>query len=158
MQEYRLAVGVVMQRRALNNRWQSESWEAIAVVPDETTGVCAVQSLREDAQLSQWLHTGFAIELFRDEAENYFLNLSSDKPCVFVMWRMEGESALPKTVTLSYGEAARMMDADEKVDNVPLPEPLHLWLEGFVSKYYRPEPKKKRIRPPSFRGARRSDP
>ena len=53
------------------------------------------------------------------------------------------------TVTLSYNEAGRMLDAQERVDNVPLPAEAVAWLQAFTDAHYKPEPKK-RSRPPSF--------
>jgi hypothetical protein len=159
MIEYRLPVGVVMRRRELDNRWASESWEAVEIVPDEPRDDSIPRPASATGMEGHWLHPGFTLELFRDEAENYYLNVSAAEPCVFVMWRMEDGAAVPKIATLSYGEAARMMDANEQVDNVPMPPVIRAWLEEFVRLHYRPEPKKeKRMRPPSFNGARRSDP
>jgi hypothetical protein len=92
----------------------------------------------------------------RDEAEGYYLNLTTSQPYMFVMWRMEDDLAVPKIVTPSYHEAARMMDGGAQVDGVPLPEELASWLAAYVDANYRPEPKK-RARPPSFKGARRDE-
>jgi hypothetical protein len=52
-------------------------------------------------------------------------------------------------VTLSYNEAGRLLDAQERVDNCPLPEPVRNWLQAFADEHYRPEPKKRK-RPASF--------
>jgi Protein of unknown function (DUF3305) len=148
-----VAVAVIMERRSLANRWQTEQWAPIGVVPD--TGDSASTRLPyEDSTKVQWLHPGFAIELHRDEAEGYYLNASSEEPYAFVMWRMENDIAVPKVVTVSYNEASRMMDGGEQVDGVPLSADLVAWLRDFVQQHYRPEPKR-RIRPPSFKGARR---
>jgi len=46
------------------------------------------------------------------------------------------------------------MDANEQVDNVPMPRDMRDWLGEFVNVNYKPEPKK-RSRPPSFQGAKR---
>jgi hypothetical protein len=71
------------------------------------------------------------------------------------MWRMDEidgvEVAVPKSVTLSYNEAARLMDGGEQVDTVPLPEDMIALVAGFAAEHYRPEPKRKR-RKPSFEG------
>lgn len=142
-----------MERRALVNRWQAQTWEAIGIIPDPGDAATP-RVLRQDAGSSQWLHGDFELILYRDEAENYYLNLSAPQPCVFITWRMEEEMAVPKFVTVSYGEAARFMDADEQVDNVPMPHDMCDWLGEFVNAHYRPEPKK-RSRPPSFKGAKR---
>ncbi len=81
----------------------------------------------------QWLHGGFELELHRDEAENYYLNLSAPQPCVFIVWRMEEDLAVPKFVTVSYGEAARFMDANEQVDTAPMPRDLCDWASSSTT-------------------------
>jgi hypothetical protein len=141
-----------MERRRLANRWQSEQWEPIEVVPDP--GEAEPRLLMQDGGRARWLYPGFTIELHRDEAEGYFLNLTGATPYVFVMWRMADGTAVPQVVTVSYHEAGRMMDGGEQVDGVPMPRELMAWVDEFVRVHYKPEPKKK-IRPPSFKGARR---
>jgi hypothetical protein len=152
-----LAVAVVMERTRLDNRWQAEKWEPIGVLPDTQEDGSAPRLLRDDALRAQWLHPGFTLELFHDESEGYYLNLASPQPYVFVNWLEESGAGVPKLVTVSYNEAARMMDGGARVDGVPMPTEWVPWLEEYVKKHYVPEPKKKRIRPPSFKGARRDD-
>ena len=153
-----LAVAVVMERKPLQHkRWQSEKWEPIGVVPDSNEPGAPPRVLIEDASRARWLHPGFKLELFRDEAEGYYLNLSSHKPYVFVNWLEEEEGVgVPKFVTVSYNEAARLLDAGARVDGVPMPAEWVPWLEDYVKEHYKPEPKK-RSRPPSFKGAKRDD-
>ena len=108
--------------------------------------------LRDDGKLQRTLHPGFTLELFRDEAEGYWLNLSSGSPVWFVVWRIDDADpsrAWPETVSLSYTEAGRWLDAQERVDNVPLAPELAQWLQAYTDEHYRPEPKKRR-RPQSF--------
>lgn len=148
MNEPSIPVAVVMQRRTLQNRWQSEAWAPLGVIANHA-GSGAPRLLVEGEGAAQWLHTGFELKLFRDEAEGYYLNVSSDEPRVFVMWRMEGELAVPKVVTVSYNEAGRLMDGGEQVDTVAMPAELMAWVGGYVEDNYRPE-QKKRNRPKSF--------
>src|SRR4051812_37186324 len=144
----RKEVAVVMQRRAIENRWQSEVWEPVGVVCDYE-GAQDPRVLVEDAQRKQWLYPGFEIVLRRSEAEGYYHNVSAAEPRVFVLWRMEAEPAVPKYVTVSYDEASRWMDGGEHVDSVPIPAALFAWVGDFVEKNYRAEPRK-RIKPRSF--------
>ena len=146
-----------MQRRRIENRWQSDKWEVDRVAPDAPADSEPAGVIYQDSNREQWLHRGFQMSLHRDEAEGYFLNLSSGKPFVFVMWREEDGTAVPRAVTASYNEAARLLDAGENVDGVPMPEEWVRWLAGFVAEHYKPEPHKKRIRPPSFKGAWRDE-
>ena len=76
-------------------------------------------------------------------------------PCWFVMSRPEVvdgvELQVPKIVTLSYNEAARLMDGGERVDTLMAPPAIIERLGEFVKNYYRPEEKRKRKKP-SFEG------
>jgi hypothetical protein len=147
-------LAVVMERRALANRWLAEKWEPVAIVDDAEPPGTAPRVIAQDRERTQWLHPGFEIRLFRDEAEGYYLNVTAPTPYVFVMWRMVDGLAVPSIVTVSYNEAGRMMDGGEQVDGVAMPREMAEWLADFVREHYKPEPKK-RIRPPSFKGARR---
>jgi len=140
-------VAVIMEKRRLDNRWVPEKWEPAGVVPDVTghseQGLCIVKGPGRE----QFLYPGFELKLFNDEIEGYYLNISSPEPKVFVMWRMsEQDRAIPFVVTLSYHEAARMMDGGESVDAVAMPADIAAWLSDYVHAHYKPEPKKVRKR------------
>ena len=149
-------VDVVMARIALNSRWASEQWlpaEVVAVAEGRGTPGAA-QRLLDTPQRTTWRFPGLSIELHPTEAEGHYLNLTSDAPVVFVLWRMHEDGAEPPArpliVTLSYNEAGRFMDGGERVDPVPIPEPIRAWLARFVAEHYRPEPKKKNRRNDPF--------
>jgi Protein of unknown function (DUF3305) len=141
-------VAVIMQRRAIENRWQSEVWEPLGVLAGYE-GDAKPRVLVDETQIKQWIYPGHEIVLSVSEAEGYYHNVSSGEPCLFVLWRMEGEAAVPQFVTASYDEASRWMDGGENVDRVPIPPELFAWLGEFVEKNYRFTPKK-RIKPQSF--------
>ena len=77
---------VVMERIVLANRWASEQWSLLGVVPGESGRDDEPRVLREDARSSRWLYPGFPVELFPDEAEGCYLNLVAERPFVFVNW------------------------------------------------------------------------
>lgn len=159
-----LQVAVVMRKERITGpmgQWQPWRWVLDEVVPHELSFGEAPRCLVQDAQGERWLHPAHRVELFRDEAEGYYLNVHTPAPCWFVHWRMvdaamaPGEPrhepwALPQTVTLSYHEAARWLDAQETVEQVPAPAEVVDWMRAFVEAHYQPEPKKRR-RPQSFR-------
>ena len=144
-----------MQRTPLASRWQSYQWRLLEVSDAPLFPGVMARRLRDDPADTRWLFSGFDIKLYSDEAEGYFLNIDTPVPCWFVMWRIEEvegeEVAVPKRITLSYNEAARLMDGGEQVDTVPASQEIVGYLTAFVQQYYRPEPKKKR-RKPSFEG------
>ena len=144
----RKRVAVIMQRRMVKNRWQSEVWEPAGVLP-EHAAKGAPRKLVESGETTQWLYPDFDIFLRKSEAEGYYHNVSSAEPCVFILWRMEGAQAVPHCVTVSYDEASRWMDGGESVDRVAMPPDLFAWVGEFVEKNYRATPKK-RIKPQSF--------
>jgi len=143
-------LAVVMQRRSTSNRWQSVAWEPWAVLEsDEPPG--GARLLVEQSGIAQWLYPGFELTLHRDEAEGYYMNVSSGSPRIFVLWRMDEESggAIPLQVTASYDEGGRWLDAGNSVDSVAMPPAIFAWVGEYVEKNYRPEPRK-RIKPRSF--------
>ena len=148
-----LHVAVQIERQAQPNRWEDWRFRVADVVLDEGQFGTAVRMLRDDGHTASFLHPALPVSLHRDEAEGYYLNLSSGAPVWFVMWRRSEDEpplATPEFVTLSYHEAARQLDAQEQVDNVPLPAAVRDWLQAFADEYHRPEPKQRR-RPASFR-------
>lgn len=154
MEKPTFPVAVVMQRRPSESRWQTEVWEPLSVLAGYP-GEGASRLLVEEGGVQQWLHPGFKLELHRDEAEGYYLNVSAPNPRVFVFWRMEGEETgaaargVPLDVTVSFNEAGRWLDGGHLVDGVAMPPEVFAWAGEYVEKNYRPEPKK-RIKPRSF--------
>ena len=169
---------VLMRKQNIDNPWVSYRWAPQEVLPDlgqfnsKQSNAISGQFLGRDADGESWLFTGYELDLFPDEAEGYYLNVSATTPSWFVMWRLEedieryvdeqslelakAESsfAVPHRICVSYNEAARLLDGGESVDTVPMSEQHASWLQEYVNDNYRPEPKK-RHKPASFKGAER---
>ena len=91
--------------------------------PTKTPSAPSAASCATTASVRRTLYPGFTLELHADQAEGYYLNLSSGAPVWFVVWRIDDDDpsrAWPETVSVSYTEAGRWLDAQERVDNVPL--------------------------------------
>lgn len=171
---------VVMRKQKIDNPWVDFRWAAKEVLPDygQFSSCDAGEKIRgqflgRDDQGESWLFTGYELDLYPDDAEGYYLNVSATFPCWFVMWRMEedfdqyiddqsksligSESSfpVPHRVDVSYNEAAHLIDSGETVDNIPMSDEHASWLQDFVNQHFRPEPKK-RHKPASFKGANRS--
>jgi hypothetical protein len=147
-----LRVAVLIERRHRPTAWEEWGWKIADVVVDEGGFGDQPRQLRDDGQQASFLHPGLSVSLHRDEAEGYYLNLTSGNPVWFVMWRVAEDDpsrAWPEFVTLSYNEAGRLLDAQERVDNCPLPDDICAWLQAYTEEHYRPEPKQRR-RPASF--------
>ena len=149
-------VAVILRCERIDNRWQPWRWSLADVVPQEDAFGTEPRRLLQDEREERWLFPGMAVELFRDDAEGYYLNLVAPAPCWFVLWRLDEETpdgerplARPVAVSLSYHDAGRWLDAQETVEQVPAPTPVREWLQAFVDLHYQPEPRRRR-RPQSF--------
>ena len=151
-------VAVIMRKVRTSSQWQPWRWELSEVVRQEESFGSEPRLLYQGDDGERWLHPGFRAELFRDEGEGYYLNVTTPAPAWFVLWRMEDEPTIaaepiprPLIVTLSYNEAGRWLDAQETVENVPAPPDVVEWMRAFAEQHYGPEPKQRK-RPESFRG------
>ena len=169
---------VLMRKQNIDNPWISYRWVPQEVLPDfgqfnaNQGNSISGQFLGRDADGESWLFTGYELDLFPDEAEGYYLNVSATTPSWFVMWRLEEDIeryideqslalakaeasfAIPHRICVSYNEAARLLDGGESVDTIPMSGQHAAWLQEYVDDNYRPEPKK-RHKPASFKGAER---
>ena len=160
-----LQVAVVMRRERVPgdmSRWQPWRWVLHDVTGHDVLAHAEhfgtePRCLRQTEDEHVWLHPGFTVTLFRDDAEGYYLNASSPAPCWFVLWRMEEEPhlgdevmAVPTMVSLSYHDAGRWLDAQENVDQVPAPSDVVAWMSAFINEHLVVETKRRK-RPDSFK-------
>ena len=143
-----MSVGVVVERREIENPWQDYAWRPIAVIANAARG----EKWRELHKGEGWLHFLAAtldLELFRGETEGYMTNLSQDPPQVYVVLR-PGEEAgendvEPFHLTACPFEAMGYHESgDEIVEGVPMPEEVLVWLQEFVDLYHLDTPFEKR--------------
>lgn len=139
------------------SRWQAWRWVLAEVIPHEDGFGRTPRLLYKSDSEERWLHPGYGVELFRDDAEGYFLNATTPAPCWFVLWRMEEAATLadeplarPAMVSLSYHDAGRWLDAQETVEQVPAPPQVVEWMQAFAQEHHAVEPKRRK-RPESFR-------
>ena len=152
-----IEVAVVMRRERIDNAWQPWRWVLADVVQQEPGFGTEPRLLYKSDDEERWLHPGYTVELFRDDAEGYYLNVTTPAPCWFVLWRMEevpgaGSEPMPRPtmVSLSYHDAGRWLDAQETVEQVPAPPEVVEWMRAFADEYYVIEPKRRK-RPESFK-------
>ena len=139
------------------SRWQTWRWALAEVVDNEPGFGVLPRCLYKSDQEERWLYPGYPVELFTDDAEGYYLNISTQAPCWFVLWRMEEQASVadeplarPEMVSLSYHDAGRWLDAQETVEQVPAPAEVLAWLQSFIDEHYVVQAKQRR-RPQSFR-------
>ena len=125
------------------------SWSAVSVVSgqhlaDEAAGCTPI---REDDDDAQYLWSGLPLALYRDEAEAYWYNLTSESPSLFVICHESPDGELtPFRVTADRDAAAVCLESEDQVFAVPVPAEIYQSLEQFVVKHFVPQERKKRKR------------
>ena len=155
-----LEVSVIMRRERIvgsMSRWQTWRWVLEEVIQNEVGVPAESRRINRDEDTERWLHTAYKVELYTDDTEGYYLNVTTESPCWFVLWRLEEEAGItdepiakPEMVSLSYHDAGRWLDAQETVEQVPLPTNVRSWLQAFVDEHHVLETKKRK-RPESFK-------
>ncbi len=144
-------VEVVMQRVAQSSQWQPFRWQLRTVAWVEELDGSA--ELPAAVRLEDSLVSYRRVTLFPDEAEGYYLNLTTERPAWMVHFRLNESSASEppevRFVTLSYNEAGRLLDAGEPVETFPIDPATAHWLAQYTDAHYVMAPRK-RQRPRSF--------
>ncbi len=146
----RFPVCVIMERRRVSgNRWITENWRALGVTVGDFPGPGPAKPrlMVEGPDAAQYLWTALCVELFPDEAESYYHNLTVEAPACYVVTRpREDGMPRPVLVTVSFDAGQAYQEGGETVYSVPLPPQLYRAAEAFVLTHYIPEKRRKRER------------
>ncbi len=149
-----LPLGVVLERRRMDNPWEEFEWRPVAVIP----GAPARDPAGEWLVLGQgegWIryHSGtLPLELFRRETEGYKVNLTHDPPRLFVVLRGGedadcGHDVVPFLVTAWPYEAQDYLDSGEEiVEPVAMPAEVIAFVQAYIERHHVDEPFHKRKR------------
>ena len=149
-----LPLGVVLERRRLDNPWQDFTWQPVAVIPgarpldprDEWV------ALTRGEDWTRYPAGTLPLELFRKEPEGYTVNLSQDPPRLFLVLRggedMDcGHDLVPFLVTACPYEAQDYLDSgEEMVEAVLMPEGVVAFVQAYIDRHHVDEPFRKRKR------------
>ncbi|UUX52029.1 DUF3305 domain-containing protein [Nisaea acidiphila] len=138
-----IPVGVVLERRKLDNPWQDHSWSAVSVIVGAPE--VAEWKLLEKAEGAERYHAAtLPLTLFRGETEPYKVNLAGT-PSVYVVLRADDDpdspyEVVPFLVTASAYEAQDYLDSGEEiVEAVPMPDGLIAWVQEFCDRHHEDE-------------------
>ena len=146
-----MPVGVVVERRELQNRWQKVAWKPVGVLP----GAAEIGGWKEVLRGEGWTHYHMAtlnLVLHRKETQSYLTNLNDNPPKLYIVLRDNeepdtDEDVIPLLVTASPFEAQDYLDAgDEIVEGVTMPDGVIAWVKAFCDHHHVDEPFKKRKR------------
>jgi len=150
-----LPVGIVVERREIDNRWEDYAWSPVAVIPGAPPmdDGSEWRLLREGEGWRHYMIGTLEIELFRRETNGYKVNLSNTPPHVYVVLSRgeEAEEAeiVPFMVTVCPYEAESYTEGGEDiVEGVPMPDEIAAWVQAFIDAHHVEEPFKKRKNKP----------
>lgn len=138
-----IPVGLVLERRKIDNPWQDHRWNAVSVI----VGAPDVQewTLLDKSDGGERYHAAtLPLTLYRKETESYKVNLSGN-PSVYVVLRTDDDPDSPYEVypflaTASAYEAQDYLDSgEETVESVPMPEGLIAWVQDFCDTHHEDE-------------------
>ncbi|SFC28070.1 Protein of unknown function [Marinospirillum celere] len=88
------------------------------------------------------------LQLFKDLRSAYRFNLSSQNPKLFVVCQETEQGLVPHQISSCQDVAADYMDAGQPVLDIPLPAPIHAWMEAFMAHHGEEDPRagKRRMR------------
>lgn len=146
-----MPVGIVLEKRELDNPWQDFEWRAVAVLP----GAAPIDEWRLLEEGPGWTRYHIAtmdLEIFRKDTEGYKYNLGINPPNLYLILRYDDDAEngiVPFTITACPYEAQAYLDGDEDlVEAIPMPEGVIQWLGAFVDEHHVDEPHYKRKRTP----------
>ena len=149
-----LPLGIVLERRAVDNPWIDHNWRTLAVIPGARplSPLADWTPLGEEGDRAQFHAGTLNLQLFPKETEGYKVNLSQDPPRLYVVLRNEEEGlcdheVLPFLVTACPYEAQDYLDSgEEQVDVVPMPDGVIAFIQDYVGRHHVEEPFHKRKR------------
>ncbi len=145
-----MKIGVVLERRRIDNPWADHVWRPVAVIP-AAPDVDEPRLLLREGPIELYHAATLPIELHPAETEGYRHNLSQEKPCVYVVLRCEepGGDPRPFHVTVCPYEAQDYSDSSsDMVDGVPAPDAILAWVADYIARNHVDLPFKKRERLP----------
>ncbi len=150
-----MMLGVVVERRPVDHPWQKWRWRPVAVIPGAGP-VEGWRELRREGERVEYHAATLPLEIHRTDTDAYKYNLSGN-PAVYVVMR-ETEDAefpwAPAELSASPWDAqAHGEVSEDRIESVPMPEPVIAWLKDFVDRHHVDRPFLKRRRKGRDRGA-----
>ena len=168
------AVRIILERKEINNLWESHKWVINDLIPLEVRGGLGyppindvriyplINEVKKEDGLNKNLYFAEAsIDLHHAESEGYAENLQSSDPSVYIVLRdgdlideEEKNNEQDDNIDIHLAEVSlspyHIQDyedcGEDKVEKIPLYGPIAELLEKFVEFHFHPEEFKKRKR------------
>ena len=168
------AVRIILERKEINNLWESHKWVINDLIPLEVSGGLGfppindvrIYPLINEVKIEDGLNKNLyfaeaSIDLHHAESEGYAENLQSSDPSVYIVLRdgdlideKEKNNEQDDNIDIHLAEVSlspyHIQDyedcGEDKVEKIPLYGPIAELLEKFVEFHFHPEEFKKRKR------------
>ena len=168
------AVRIILERKEINNLWESHKWVINDLIPLEVSGGLGfppindvriyplINEVKKEDGLNKNLYFAEAsIDLHHAESEGYAENLQSSDPSVYIVLRdgdlideEEKNNEQDDNIDIHLAEVSlspyHIQDyedcGEDRVEKIPLYGPIAELLEKFVEFHFHPEEFKKRKR------------
>lgn len=146
-----MPLGIIVEKRKLDSKWQEHSWHAVAVLPVPPER--ETWSLIERGERFERFFAGvLPLELNKRATGSYRDNLEGAQPQVYVVLRAAESGPMPYRpylATMAPDEAQVHLESGEDlVDGVPIPPAVSQWVKDFVARHHVEEEVYKRKRKP----------
>lgn len=135
-------LGVIIERRKIDNPWQDYTYHPVAVVPGMAETEDGEWRVLREGEGWTHFHVGvLELELFAGETEGYKTNLSNFQPHIYVVLAPGEEADDPEVVAklvtaCPYEAESYLEDSEMIVEGVPMPEELAAWIGAFVDAHH----------------------
>lgn len=131
-------VGIVLERRRLDNPWVDHAWHAVQVLPGAPASPPWTKLAEGEGWERYYAGTG-VLTLYRRETISYKYNLESSQPSVFVILRRSNDERgiMLHTATVCAGEAHAYAESlEDTVESVPMPDVIRDWVADYVARHH----------------------
>lgn len=140
MEELRIPVSVIVERRKARGPWVDHVWVPVAVLPAPTVARPWTVLHRHDG-LTAFIAGQADVELHPSDTLGYKANLESGRPMLWVVLRpcLDEPGIELHRVLADPTEAEAMVTVggEEVIEPVPMPGPVREAMEAFVAEHHR---------------------
>jgi hypothetical protein len=153
MARQQMMVGLIVECRKIEGRWSDFAWAPVQVfpTPPETP---AWTRLSSNAHAVQYYAGEAEVELHSSDTAQYYENLASDRPLLWVVLRAQGAEPPVEivSVTANPSEGESMTETGTNiVETVPMPPEIAAEVAAFAAEHHVERPFIKRQRDRSER-------
>ncbi len=137
-------------RRPMNILMQHDAggWKALGILPTSGhAGRSRRELVRDDGVTQIYRWEGMELRLVPDACDDYWFNLTSDQPRLYVICQRDQEGApVPLRISADQDDAVAAEEVDEWFFQAEMPTAIVFWIRDYVATHWRPGPRKEKIK------------